>query len=112
MAGMEQSDQSDELAYISGVLLDEAALTLEELARACAVEPEWVVQRVRTGILLDGAPPETSGWRFTSIDLVRARRLRQVERDFDANDDVAALVVDLSEEIRRLRNKLRIAGRN
>ena len=112
MAGMEQSDQSDELAYISGVLLDEAALTLEELARACAVEPEWVVQRVRTGILLDGAPPETSGWRFTSIDLVRARRLRQVERDFDANDDVAALVVDLSEEIRRLRNKLRAGSRN
>src|ERR1700761_253682 len=112
MAGMEQSDQSDELAHVSGVLLDEAALTLDELARACAVEPDWVVQRVRTGILLDGAPPETSGWRFTSIDLVRARRLRQVERDFDANDDVAALVVDLSEEIRRLRDKLRAGSRN
>ncbi|MFA9218490.1 MAG: chaperone modulator CbpM [Sphingomonadaceae bacterium] len=95
---------------VEGVLLEEAALTLDELAQACAVEPEWVVQHVRTGILLDSAPEEITVWRFTSADLVRARRLRQIERDFDANDDVAALVVDLSEEIRRLRRKLQTAG--
>lgn len=95
---------------VSGVLLDEQALTVEELARACAVEPDWVVQRVRTGILLDDESGDVSAWRFTSVDLVRARRLRQVERDFEANDDVAALVVDLSEEVSRLRRKLRAAG--
>jgi chaperone modulatory protein CbpM len=65
---------------------------------------------VRTGILLDEAPEESVHWRFTSVDLVRARRLCQIERDFEANDDVAALVVDLSEEIRRLRAKLNAAG--
>jgi chaperone modulatory protein CbpM len=95
---------------LSGVLLDDVALTLEELARACDVEPDWVVQRVRTGILLDSAPEASAAWRFTSVDLVRARRLRQVECDFDANDDVAALVVDLSDEIRRLRARMRAAG--
>lgn len=95
---------------VSGVSLDEAALTVEELARACAVEPEWVVQRVQTGILLSGAPPQMAGWRFTSIDLTRARRLREIERVFEANEDVAALVVDLSEEVRRLRGRLRAAG--
>ncbi|WGG49251.1 chaperone modulator CbpM [Rugamonas sp. DEMB1] len=95
---------------LSGVLVDEAALTVEELARACAVEPDWVVQHVRTGILLEDAPEHAGSWRFTSIDLVRARRLRQVERDFEANDDIAALVVDLSEEIRRLRARMRAAG--
>nr|WP_315259181.1 MerR family transcriptional regulator [uncultured Duganella sp.] len=100
------------------VIDDAAALTLEELAQACAVEPDWVVARVRTGILLDAAADSgadhsadhSSAWRFTSADLVRARRLCQIERDFDANDDVAALVVDLSEEIRRLRAKLSAAG--
>lgn len=97
-------------AIVQAVLVDEAALTLEELARACAVEPDWVVRRVRTGILLDSAADDSVYWRFTSADLVRARRLCQVERDFDANDDVAALVVDLSEEIRRLRCKLSAAG--
>jgi len=99
-----------ETATVSGVLLEQAALTLEELAQACAVETEWVVQHVRTGILLEGAPGDVDAWRFTSADLVRARRLLQIERDFDANDDVAALVVDLSEEIRRLRCKLSTAG--
>ena len=97
-------------AIVQAVLVDEAALTLEELARACAVEPDWVVRRVRTGILLDSAADDSVYWRFTSADLVRARRLCQIERDFDANDDVAALVVDLSEEIRRLRCKLSAAG--
>ena len=31
---------------VIGVLLEDSALSLEELARACAVEPDWVVQRV------------------------------------------------------------------
>ncbi|NYE62317.1 chaperone modulatory protein CbpM [Duganella sp. 1224] len=104
-------------ATVTAVLIeDEAALTLAELARACAVEPDWVVARVRTGILLDLDPEaaagaaDSAGWRFSSADLVRARRLCQIERAFDANDDVAALVVDLSEEIRRLRGKLSAAG--
>ncbi|MYM85210.1 MerR family transcriptional regulator [Duganella sp. FT50W] len=93
------------------VIDDDAALTLDELAQACAVAPDWVVARVRTGILLDAADGDDAGrWRFTSADLVRARRLCQIERAFDANDDVAALVVDLSEEIRRLRGKLSAAG--
>jgi chaperone modulatory protein CbpM len=94
---------------LTGVLLDDAALTVDELARACAVEPEWVVQRVRTGILLDGRQQD-SGWRFTSVDLVRARRLRDIELAFDANDELAALVVDLSDEIQRLKARLRAAG--
>jgi len=98
-------------SIIDCVLLDEAALNLEELARACAVEPEWVVQHVRSGILLGGteSPPET--WRFTSVDLVRARQIRHIEEDFDANEDLAALVVDLSEEVQRLRTRLRALHR-
>jgi chaperone modulatory protein CbpM len=99
--------QTDKI--LTGVLLDEAALTVEELARACAVEPDWVVQRVQTGILLDGAERDT-GWRFTSVDLVRARRLREIERAFDANEELAALVVDLSDEVRRLKTRLHTAG--
>jgi chaperone modulatory protein CbpM len=95
---------------VTAVVIDEVALTLEELAHACAVEPDWVVQHVRTGVLLDAASDNHLTWRFTSTDLVRARRLYQVERDFDANDDVAALVVDLTEEITRLRGKLNAAG--
>lgn len=91
---------------LSGEVLDSAGLTLEELARACAVEPEWVVQRVRSGILLDDAADQPGAWRFGSVELVRARRLLRVEADFDAGDELAALVVDLCEEVRRLRARL------
>jgi chaperone modulatory protein CbpM len=105
-------------ASLHGVLLDEVALTLEELARACEVEPDWVVRRVHAGIL--GGQPglenhvqgevQLSAWRFRSGDLLRARHLLRVERDFDANEDLAALVVDLTDEVRRLRARLHVLG--
>jgi chaperone modulatory protein CbpM len=94
-------------SIINCVLLDEAALNLEELARACAVEPEWIVHHVRSGILLGGTETRPEAWRFTSVDLVRARQIRRIEQDFDANEELAALVVDLSEEVQRLRTRLR-----
>jgi chaperone modulatory protein CbpM len=102
--------QTDKDMALYGQLLDEAALTLEELARACAVEPEWVVQRVSSGILLSGAPGRREAWRFTSVDLRRARNLLRIERAFEADEELAALVVDLSEEVQRLRNHLQRAG--
>jgi chaperone modulatory protein CbpM len=99
-----------EIKSLSGVLLDDAALSLEELARACNVEPDWVVRRVQAGILGGQPAVQITEWRFRSGDLQRARRLLRVERDFDANEDVAALVVDLTEEVRRLRARLHTLG--
>ncbi|TLF52553.1 MerR family transcriptional regulator [Halomonas urmiana] len=93
----------------SGELIDEATLTLEELARACSVEVEWVVERIESGLLADGSPYVTS-WRFTSRDLTRARRLCQLERDFEAAPELAALAADLIEENQRLKERLRVAG--
>lgn len=92
------------------VLVDEVALSLEELARACAVEPDWVVRHVRAGVLGSGDSVEVSTWHFQSHDLARARRLLSVESAFDANEDIAALVLDLGDEIHRLRTRLRVLG--
>ncbi|SFH43568.1 chaperone modulator CbpM [Modicisalibacter xianhensis] len=94
---------------VNGIVLDEASLTLEEFARACAVERQWVVERVESGMLGDGSH-YVSQWRFTSRDLTRARRLRQMEYDFDAEPELAALVADLFEEVDHLRKRLRAAG--
>ena len=94
---------------LTGVVLDEVALTVEDLARACAVESQWVVERAEAG-LLGGASVKSVEWRFASADLARARRLAALERDFDANQELAALVVDLIEEVARLRGRLRAAG--
>lgn len=95
---------------VTGVLLDEVALTLDELALACQVEPDWVVRHVRAGVLGGGESLEITSVRFRSSDLVRARRLRNIEQAFDANEDIAALVLDLGDEIHRLRTRLRVLG--
>lgn len=93
---------------LSGVLLDEVALSLEELARACEVEPDWVIRHVRAGVLGGDDSIEVTTWQFRSGDLARARRLLGVETAFDANEDIAALVLDLGDEIARLRARLRV----
>jgi|AntRauTorcE11898_2_1112593.scaffolds.fasta_scaffold36398_3 chaperone modulatory protein CbpM len=93
----------------SGELIDEATLTLDELARACSVETAWVVERIESGLLADGSPYVAS-WRFTSLDLTRARRMCRLERDFEAAPELAALATDLIEENQRLKERLRAAG--
>jgi len=95
---------------MTGVLIDEVALDLDELARACQVEPDWVVRHVTAGVLGVEAPPPVTALRFRSGDLARARRLLEIERHFDANEDLAALVIDLADEVRRLRSRLRTLG--
>jgi chaperone modulatory protein CbpM len=94
---------------LTGELLDEVTLTLEELAQACAVDPEWIVARVEAGIL-GGTLQQPVAWCFASADLVRARRLVSIERDFDANQELAALVADLIEEVGHLKMRLKAAG--
>lgn len=94
---------------VSGELIDEATLTLEELARACAVDTDWVIERIESGLLADGSPYVAS-WRFTSHDLTRARRMCQLERDFEAAPELAALATDLIEQNQRLKARLRAAG--
>lgn len=92
-------------------LLDLQAYSAEELARACNVRPEWVVEHVEAGVL----QVETSRneWRFDAVTLVRARRIRQLESTFDADPHLAALTADLIEEVTQLRRRLQtlVAGR-
>lgn len=94
---------------ITGVLLDDDTLTLEELAQAVAAEPDWVVEHVEAGMLSDGSVG-ISSCRFSSHDLRRARRMLDIERHFDAVPELAALMADLLEELDRLRGRLKAAG--
>ncbi len=84
------------------LLIDDDGLDIDELATACAVTADWIERHVRAGLL---EVPERGTMRFTSVHLVRARRLANIERTFDANDELAALVVDLIEEVERLRSR-------
>ena len=92
------------------VMLEDALLGLEQLASSCTVTREWVIEHVHAGVLLEGADPDPQVWVFTSHDLIRARHLRALERQFDANPELAGLVVDLAEELDRLRARLKRDG--
>lgn len=94
---------------LSAVLLDEACFTAAQMANACAVHIDWVIGHVDDGVLTVTAAAG-SEWLFSMRDLQRARRIRQLERDFDAGPELAALVADLLEEVGVLRARLRVAG--
>lgn len=88
-----------------GSLMEESWLTLEQLAAACRVEPEWLNRHIEEG-LFPHVECLAGNWRFSGAALARARRMRQLERDFDAAPELAALVADLLEEMDDLRARL------
>jgi chaperone modulatory protein CbpM len=90
-------------------------LTLEELCSVCALERDWLVVRVREGLIpasgSGDARSADTAWRFTTTTLARVRRMREIERTYDAAPELAALVADLLEEMDSLRARLRLIGR-
>jgi chaperone modulatory protein CbpM len=99
--------------YTPPDVLDVQALTLEQLAHACRMQPQWVVERVTTGVLqydnVDDDTPEEAPptWRFSTHTVLRARRIAELERIFDADPQLAAMTADLLEEVRQLRRRLK-----
>lgn len=85
-----------------GSLIEDSWLPLERVAAACAVEPEWLILHIEEG-LFPSAESVAGTWRFSRACLVRAKRMRALERDFDAVPELAALVADLLEQIDELR---------
>ena len=86
-------------------LLDDWLFDVEALARLAGVDAAWVRWHVAEGLLAAAGGAATS-WRFDAAALARARRIAVLERDFDAVPELAALVVDLEDEIRTLRAAL------
>ncbi|GGY19987.1 chaperone modulator CbpM [Paludibacterium paludis] len=83
-------------------LLEDSWLPLEQVAAACRVDAEWLERHIDEG-LLPGAKSVAGIWRFSGNTLRRVRLMRQLERDFDAVPELAALVADMMEELDALR---------
>jgi chaperone modulatory protein CbpM len=94
---------------LSGSLIEDTWMTLEQVAAACAVEPEWLLGHINEG-LIPHAECVAGVWRVSVTGLTRARRMRQLERDFEAVPELAALMADLLEEMDELRTRLRRYG--
>lgn len=96
---------------IEAIVLEDAMLNLDELARSCQVSREWVIAHIHCGLLPGNNPDHTdpTAWTFNSHSLIRVRRILTVERDFDCNPELAGLVADLIEEISILRSHLHVS---
>ncbi|MGC3980051.1 MAG: chaperone modulator CbpM [Steroidobacteraceae bacterium] len=98
-----RSNDSDEV--LIGVVVEESWLTLEQAAAACSVEAAWLLRHIEDD-LLPGVSSVGGTWHLSNASLLRARRMRRLERDFDAGPELAALVSDMLDELDSLRRKL------
>jgi chaperone modulatory protein CbpM len=89
-------------------LSDDDALELERFAAACGTEAEFIRLLVDEGLLQPAATKPD--WRFGGEELARVRRIRRLQRDFEANLQSVAVMLELMDEIERLRAELRRAG--
>ncbi len=96
-----------ESEILSGTVLDEHfRLTLVEVCRICEVSTEKVVELVNEGVIeVEGSEP--SDWRLDAAAFERLRIALRLERDLGVNFAGAALVIDLLEELNRLRGSRR-----
>jgi len=91
---------------VNGVLLDdEMVFTLGEISRACTRHAEWIVELVDEGIL-EPQGVEQKSWRFTSNNLIRARKTMRLQSDLHVNLAGAALALDLMEQMDIMRARL------
>ena len=89
-------------------LIDEHALELEAFAAACGTEAEFVRLLVDEGLVQPVALQPA--WRFGGEELARVRRICRLQRDFEANLQSVAVMMELIDKIEHLRAQLQRAG--
>lgn len=85
-------------------VIDGEMLHADDLARLCCVTPQWVHARIEQEIL--HAVMRDGTYYFSSHMLFRAKQVASIEHQYDADPQLAALVADLIDEVRALREKI------
>ncbi|MCD8516978.1 MAG: chaperone modulator CbpM [Burkholderiaceae bacterium] len=86
-------------------VFDDDLLELQEVARICCVNLAWLHERIEQQVIEPIA--RESHYYFTSATVTRIQRVVQVERTYDADPQLAALVADLTEEVQALRQQIK-----
>ena len=80
-------------------------LSLSDLCEVCTVTSERVVQLVDEG-LVEPVGREPAEWRFSGRSVRRVVVAERLSRDLRLNAAGAALVLDLLDEVKQLRQRL------
>ena len=98
-----------QITIVSGVRLGEDAwLELDAFAQACGTEVPFICTLVDEGLVAPAVV--VPQWRFGGDELARVRRIRRLQHDFEADLQSVAVMLDLMDEIDRLRAALQRAG--
>jgi chaperone modulatory protein CbpM len=91
------------LVMIGAVVVErEVEFTLEQLSHACQADVEDIIVLVDEGVLTStGDGPQD--WRFHGTALLRVRKALRLGRELRLNPAGIALVLDLLDELQRLR---------
>ena len=92
---------------LSGDLLEEdVELSLAQICQACRLSEEQIVELVEQGVI-EPSGREPVSWRFQGISLRRVHFTQRMQRDLGVNAPGAALALDLLDELKELRSRLR-----
>ena len=90
---------------VGTILEEEVVLSLAEVCRASRLSAERVIEMAEEGIIEPvGRSPES--WRFRGASLRRIRCAQRLEEDLGVNTAGIALVLDLLDELERMRARL------
>jgi len=91
------------------VLVDEdARFGLTELARVCGTSTAVIEDLVLEGVLQPRDPP--GGGHYGAAEILRVRRVLRLQHTFEAPLPSVAVMLELLDEVERLRARLRQAG--
>jgi len=91
---------------LNGILIDdETELSLNDLCKVCSSSAEWIIELVQEGALEPIGYQQTQ-WRFSGVNLQRARTAMRLQRDLGLNLAGVALALDLLEQIESLESRL------
>jgi len=97
-----------EQSILTGIMVEDTTeFTLGELSRACGKPAEWILALVEEGVI-EPVGADKTRWRFQGHCLRRVRIVQRLESDLGINLAGAALVLDLLEEIEKLRSKVSV----
>ena len=92
----------EQTPVLTGELLQDYCLTLQQLCHSAAIEPEFVLELVEYEVL-EPQGLRAINWRFQAEDLARLRRAQRLMQDFELNLTGLALVMRLLDEVSELR---------
>lgn len=87
------------------ISINDDSITSCQFCQICEVNTNEVTEMVSHG-LLDPRGRSFKNWCFTPEDIVRVKRAKRLQQDLDLNLPGVTFILELLDEINRLREKL------